>query len=485
MKKSIISFLVLAFTSINLSAGVWDSISDAYNKIKDDVKNAGNSVDYYKKCDDKKNIEYFQKENTHLHEYLYVASVRGTNVKKEPSSKSKTICTLPLNFPVRLLKVDKKETINNAESYWIKVIIPDFINEKYNCGEYGYIFGNYLSHEITNLKEISSNWNKDSLRDLLQCGIWVGNNKKYFFCSDGTYTKIEKGTTFEGIWSSEKDGRIVTIDKKDVTVQIKDAWTISIGNELYERKFDNELIYYAGSDYAFYYSDINGMNGFEFHAAISIGNTISNDHIIERALTADKLLNKDQIEAYFRKNKGEIRTYHFETVKINDSDKKLGMADAWEIGSYDLDNDNQNESIMYNLNNDKLTFFIQKKDYYYELKSKNSIEAPDGMIQINNNVAYELESPVPYILIERKFADKTTVEFYTIKGTELKLITKVEQAKTTKDLCAQYYFDSDNFYINFYDLTDLGTLNFAAGYVLEQNVNDIYSFTQKKLKIKK
>lgn len=480
MKKILITVFVLGFSSLSLSAGMWDSITDAYNKIKDDVKDAGNSVDYFKKCDDKKNIEYFQKENTHLREYLYVSSVRGTNVRERPDSKSKAICALPLNMPVRLMKIENKDTVNNAESYWIKVLIPYYLQEEYDCGEYGYVFGNYLSHDVLELKELSSNWNSDSLKGLLESGSWIGKKYSILFLHDGTYVKLENDKKSTGKWIA-KDGHVVSIDDKDNDVQIKDACTISIAGEVYEKKFSYNLVLEAENCAAIYYADKNEMNGLEYLSILN-GKTPDGAKIKELNITADKFLNNDVLEEEYRKIKGEKRNYHFETIKINDSDKKLGTNDYSTLSENDIDNDNEIEFIKYKNNAGKLSFIVQKKDYYYDLKYKDNINYAniEGM---QSAVAYALESPVPYIILEKKYDNKIAVELYTIKGNELKFICKQEQVKSAYKIYVQFYFDSDNFYINFYDADKDNVLSFAAGYVYQQNVNDIYTFSlQKKLK---
>ena len=101
MKKTILSFLIFSSIILNVSAGIWDSMTDAYNKVKDQFKEAGDSISYIKKCNDRVNPEFFQQENTHLLRVMYVSSVTGTNVRIEPDSKSKSICSLPLNMTVR------------------------------------------------------------------------------------------------------------------------------------------------------------------------------------------------------------------------------------------------------------------------------------------------------------------------------------------------------------------------------------------------
>ena len=145
MKKTILSFLIFSSIILNVSAGIWDSMTDAYNKVKDQFKEAGDSISYIKKCNDRVNPEFFQQENTHLLRVMYVSSVTGTNVRIEPDSKSKSICSLPLNMTVRPVKLMNKATVNNIESYWVKILIPVYLQKEAGA-EYGYVFGGYLAH---------------------------------------------------------------------------------------------------------------------------------------------------------------------------------------------------------------------------------------------------------------------------------------------------------------------------------------------------
>lgn len=484
MKKLFITITVLLAAVFNLSAGMWDSVTDAYNKVKDQVKDAGNSVDYYKRCDDKKNIEYFQKENTHLHETLYVSSVRGTNIKAEPSTKAQTLCVAPLNMPVRLLKVEKKETINNGESYWIKVYIPYYLQQMYKCGETGYIFGNYLSHDLVELKEVPQNWNKDSLKDFMMSGIWNNHTECYLFKMNGSYDKYTyaNNKTVNGKWSVT-DGSTLILDEKSISVVIKDAWDIMLDGSSFEKKYNTQFLDEGiMTEPAFYHVDKNGMNVSEF-CNTYLGTPVQTDLIKLLGYSLKKTILDDELEADWRKEKGEQRTFHYEPLKFFPSEINSDkISDLKTVSTFDLDNDKENETVCYGIVNNALNFYVQKQNKYYEVKSKNTIEH-NYVAYIYAGMANSLESPVPYIIIDTRLGNRSFIEVYTIRGPELKQVCKLEEAQS--DMKIQYYFDLDNFYVNFYKYTDNKTLELVSSYILEQNVNDIYSFTQKKLKIKK
>lgn len=493
MKKIITVLGILCLSSFSLSAGMWDSLKDAYNNIKDNVKDAGDSVDYFKKCDDKKNIEYFQKENTHLHETLYVSSIRGTNIKAEPSASAKTLCVAPLNMPVRLMKVENKDIINNGESYWIKVFIPFYLQQTYNCGEYGYIFGNYLAHDMVDLTTLPQNWNKDCLKDLMMSGQWGSKNEFYFFKVDGTYERFnysEKTEFEEGKWSVT-DGNKLVINNKTVSVIIKDAWTITIDGVEYEKKYNG--LYINSSDLqhepAWYFVDKNGMNFMEYSiiGSSNIASDIDINVLHALGFTAKNTIFDDETEAYWRKKKGEVRNYHFENVSIADSakvyEKRNLTSDKYEI---DIDNDGKTEQVVFEKSKNEIKCYVLKDNYYYEVKGKNPIVNEGRVEKIKPYMALSLESPIPYFIVKKAFDDKIVIETYAICGTELKQICKIEEPDTDrkKDLKVQCYFDSDNFYVNVYESDERSVFNLRSSYVCEQNVNDIYSFTQKKLKLK-
>lgn len=504
MKKTILSFLIFSSIILNVSAGIWDSMTDAYNKVKDQFKEAGDSISYIKKCNDRVNPEFFQQENTHLLRVMYVSSVTGTNVRIEPDSKSKSICSLPLNMTVRPVKLMNKATVNNIESYWVKILIPVYLQKEAGA-EYGYVFGGYLAHNQNELKSLPENWRKESLKGLLESAVWYNKNDdtKYIsFFHDGSFA-TEDNVTIEWVDDlrcniKDKKGSWEAVDGKSVktvfenkekiqNITVIDAWNIKIDDMEYENVhggayFSDQPSYYAVDKYGRnrlqYFSLVNNTN-------LGLPEKKQSEKMIAAGLDATNTKFLLDYMAYWKKITGEYKNYE-EVLKDSYKQKLendyLKNSTVMNSAFGDFNHDGKNEGIIASNENGNFSFVLisEEEKWKVPLKLKTPLKYDINYVyEYELGFAADLEQPVPYYIVRAKNPISKTnyIWFYTLKNNELVPVCNFSESyeNPNKDFF-NFRFTKDNLEICYVKPGNLNQIKDIKTYVYEQSVSDEYVF---------
>ncbi len=148
-----------------------------------------------------------------LYDTMYVTATSGLKVRKEPSTDSETVAKLPHRFPAKIVAVGKKITVADMNSYWVKVVLPNYESQK-SEPSFGWVFGGYLSpsvpdFEVPETKEELAAY--ISARPIILYNDWIptsrfagpthdfflypdGNFDAYLFQNDDDVEKIANGT---------------------------------------------------------------------------------------------------------------------------------------------------------------------------------------------------------------------------------------------------------------------------------------------------
>lgn len=512
MKKTFLFLVIFSVITLNASAGLWDSMSDAYNKVKSQFKDAGDSISYYKKCDDRVNAEFFQQENTHLLHVLYVSSVTGTNVRVEADAKSKSICTLPLNMSVRPVKLMNKDTVNNIESYWVKVLIPVYLQKEAGA-EYGYVFGGYLSHSQNELKTLPENWRKESLKGLLESAVWYNKNDetKYIsFFHDGSFV-TEDNVTIEWVDDlrcnlKDKKGSWEVIDGKSVktvfenkekiqNITVIDAWTIKIDDVEYENVHGGACF---SDQPSFYAVDKNGRNRLQYFSLvnnINLGLPEKNQtgKMIAAGLDAENTKYQLDYMAYWKKITGEYKNFDSvlkDSYKQKLDDNYLKNIIVLNSAFGDFNHDDKNEEINATNDNGNFSFVLISEDEGWKvpLKLKTPLKYDINYVyEYELGFAADLEQPVPYYIVRAKNPVSKTnyIWFYTLRNNELVPVCNLSESyENPNKEFFNFRFTKDDLEICYIKLGELNQIKDIKTFVYEQSVSDEYTF-KAKAKIKK
>lgn len=108
-------------------------------------------------------------ENGKVIDTMYVDSEDGLRVRDYPSLKSNRLCGLTHRFPVKVVAIEKEETIDGITAPWVEILIPSHEWKSKKTAEYGWVFGGYLSSKQPEFKIPQ---NKDQLTQYLESSFW-------------------------------------------------------------------------------------------------------------------------------------------------------------------------------------------------------------------------------------------------------------------------------------------------------------------------
>ncbi|MBR5645613.1 MAG: SH3 domain-containing protein [Treponema sp.] len=521
MKKIINIIISLSLFNCVFAADVWNTVKDGFNQIKEEFKGAGDTVSYYKKCDDFKNEEFFKNENYSLKSTMFVGSISGINVRKDENVTSKLLCNVPLNMPVKILKLGKQETVDNLESYWVKIYIPRYL-QKSAGSDTGYVFGAYLSKNQKDLKTLPQNWSKKNVENLLTGATWRNKETSDFclFTLSGIYIKGNSYRSYNenGNWKVLSINQLELSPKgsssvEKVNIEVLDAWTIKLNDQIFENVINLGAL--SVDEPVFYNTDKYGRNLLQYYSLTNkkYDNDYANN-LINSGLCADNTRFKQRYDYIWDKKMYsgeycEIKKPEYIRSMIKETQvEKLDVTDFYAkpsdktkikgfISSCDIDYDGEQEFLYINtdFNTQEKSFVIYDKNNNYLLKlfSKDKFTFDVNNTSYELGFAYELENPVPYLVITTENSKTDfTVKYYSIRGNELLKIgeadskTAYRNKNPNEEFLSSYYFTETSLKTFMIVIAETGYIKEDNLVEYKQNVNNPYVFTtQKKFKLKK
>jgi hypothetical protein len=521
MKKIIQIFVLLSLFSCGFAADVWDSVKDGFNQLKDEFREAGDTMSYYKKCDDFKNEEFFKNEDYSLKNTMFTGSISGINVRKDENVTSKLLCNIPLNMQVKVVQLGKKETVDNLESYWVRIYIPHYLQKEAGT-KYGYVFGAYLSRNQKDLKTLPQNWSKKNVENLLTGATWRNKETSDFclFTKSGIYIKGNSYRSYNenGNWKVLSINQIELSPKgsssvEKINIDVLDAWTIKLNDQIFENVIN--LGAFSLEEPVFYNTDKYGRNLLQYYSLTN--KKYDSDYVkelISEGLCADNSRFTQAYDSYwdkimYSKEYNEIKKPEYIRSLIKDVKlEKLEVTDFYGkpsdktkikgfVSSCDIDYDGFTEYLYINtdFNTQEKSFILydQNDNYLLKLFSKDKFTFDVQNTQYELGFAVELENPVPYLVIKTENSKTDfTVKYYTIRGNELIKIgeadskTAYKNKNPNEEFLSSYYFTKNSLKTFMIVVAETGYIKEENLTEYKQNVNNPYVLTsQKKFKLKK
>ena len=196
-------------------------------------------------------------ENGKVIDTMYVNSVEGLRIRKQPDLFGEKICVIPHMIQIKVVAIGKEVTLDGITAPWVEILIPRY-EWKDDKPEYGWVFGGYLS----NSRKLG--WKKElPLEMRLQIRNWGYDSGNCELCSIDFCTQGFNSKTFTFFYKIRGDD-----ESESLNVLYTGKWNVKGDTIFFEGThslYQNYFLVWEEENFKTQLDDVGAYDMFTFN----------------------------------------------------------------------------------------------------------------------------------------------------------------------------------------------------------------------------